>query len=176
MEESLDSVADGNKEWRQVIDEFYKGFSPQVDRAEAEMEKIEIKDEPVGEDCEKCGSPMVYKMGRYGKFMACSNFPDCRNTKAIVKKSALNVRLVKKGKSSNVNRRETVFSSAAKDILNATSYHGIVQSGGTVRNVSITWLKRKKAKRHRLNVRTVNIKKTQAKNKLYPENRVQFFC
>ncbi|PNM82749.1 hypothetical protein AL493_015965 [Staphylococcus aureus] len=49
------------------------------------MEKIEIKDEPAGEDCEICGSPMVIKMGRYGKFMACSNFPDCRNTKAIVK-------------------------------------------------------------------------------------------
>ena len=51
------------------------------------MEKIEIKDEPAGEDCEKCGAPMVYKLGRYGKFMACSNFPDCRNTKAIMKRS-----------------------------------------------------------------------------------------
>ena len=97
MEESLDSVADGNKEWRQVIDEFYKGFSPQVDRAEAEMEKIEIKDEPVGEDCEKCGSPMVYKMGRYGKFMACSNFPDCRNTKAIVKEIGVKCPTCKEG-------------------------------------------------------------------------------
>ena len=53
--------------------------------ADAEMEKIVIKDEPAGEDCEKCGSPMVYKLGRYGKFMACSNFPECRNTKAIIK-------------------------------------------------------------------------------------------
>jgi DNA topoisomerase-1 len=46
---------------------------------------VEIKDEPAGEDCENCGSPMVFKMGRYGKFMACSNFPDCRNTKPIIK-------------------------------------------------------------------------------------------
>ncbi|WP_411844071.1 type I DNA topoisomerase [Salinicoccus sp. HZC-1] len=85
MEKSLDDVAEGEASWVKVIDDFYKEFSPQVERADAEMEKIEIKDEPAGEDCEKCGSPMVYKMGRYGKFMACSNFPDCRNTKAIVK-------------------------------------------------------------------------------------------
>lgn len=85
MEKSLDDIAEGDASWVKVIDEFYKEFSPQVERADEEMEKIEIKDEPAGEDCEKCGSPMVYKMGRYGKFMACSNFPDCRNTKAIVK-------------------------------------------------------------------------------------------
>ncbi|WP_017548529.1 type I DNA topoisomerase [Salinicoccus carnicancri] len=85
MEKSLDDIAEGDASWVKVIDDFYKDFSPQVERADEEMEKIEIKDEPAGEDCEKCGSPMVYKMGRYGKFMACSNFPDCRNTKAIVK-------------------------------------------------------------------------------------------
>src|SRR5690625_3199044 len=85
MEKSLDDIAEGGASWVKVIDDFYKDFSPQVERADEEMEKIEIKDEPAGEDCEKCGSPMVYKMGRYGKFMACSNFPDCRNTKAIVK-------------------------------------------------------------------------------------------
>lgn len=97
MEDSLDAVAEGEKEWRQVIDEFYKGFEPQVERAEEEMEKIEIKDEPVGEDCEKCGSPMVYKMGRYGKFMACSNFPECRNTKAIVKSIGVTCPTCKEG-------------------------------------------------------------------------------
>ncbi|CAD2079145.1 type I DNA topoisomerase [Jeotgalicoccus meleagridis] len=97
MEENLDAVAEGEKEWRQVIDEFYKGFEPQVEKAEEEMEKIEIKDEPVGEDCEKCGSPMVYKMGRYGKFMACSNFPECRNTKAIVKSIGVTCPTCKEG-------------------------------------------------------------------------------
>ncbi|MDV6376728.1 type I DNA topoisomerase [Sporosarcina sp. GW1-11] len=85
MERSLDNVEEGSVEWRKVIDEFYRDFEKHVEVADAEMEKIEIKDEPAGEDCEKCGSPMVYKMGRYGKFMACSNFPDCRNTKAIIK-------------------------------------------------------------------------------------------
>lgn len=85
MEEEFDNVEAGTVKWRRVIEEFYKNFEVDLKKAEAEMEKIEIKDEPAGEDCELCGSPMVYKMGRYGKFMACSNFPDCRNTKAIVK-------------------------------------------------------------------------------------------
>ncbi|MHD0397893.1 type I DNA topoisomerase [Staphylococcus simulans] len=85
METLLDKIAEGNETWRNVVGNFYNGFKEDVERAEKEMEKIEIKDEPAGEDCEKCGSPMVIKMGRYGKFMACSNFPDCRNTKAIVK-------------------------------------------------------------------------------------------
>ncbi len=86
MEENLDLVEVGEKEWVKVIDEFYQPFSKKIEIAEEEMEEIEIKDEPAGFDCEKCGSPMVIKMGRYGKFYACSNFPDCRNTKAILKK------------------------------------------------------------------------------------------
>lgn len=85
METLLDKIADGDIAWKKVVSDFYNSFKQDVERAESEMEKIEIKDEPAGEDCEKCGSPMVIKMGRYGKFMACSNFPDCRNTKAIVK-------------------------------------------------------------------------------------------
>ncbi len=85
MEQQFDSVEEGSVEWIKVIDEFYQDFSKHLAIAEAEMEKVEIKDEPAGEDCEECGHPMVFKMGRYGKFMACSNFPDCRNTKPIVK-------------------------------------------------------------------------------------------
>lgn len=85
METLLDKIAEGDMNWRKVVGDFYNSFKQDVERAEEEMEKIEIKDEPAGEDCEVCGSPMVIKMGRYGKFMACSNFPDCRNTKPIVK-------------------------------------------------------------------------------------------
>lgn len=85
METLLDKIAEGDMNWRKVVGDFYNSFKQDVERAEEEMEKIEIKDEPAGEDCEVCGSPMVIKMGRYGKFIACSNFPDCRNTKAIVK-------------------------------------------------------------------------------------------
>jgi len=85
MEQGLDNVEDGKVKWVQVIDEFYRDFEVHLEKAEKEMQSVEIKDEPAGEDCENCGSPMVFKMGRYGKFMACSNFPDCRNTKPIVK-------------------------------------------------------------------------------------------
>ncbi|MFJ7970786.1 type I DNA topoisomerase [Psychrobacillus sp. NPDC096389] len=85
MEQDLDSIEEGQVKWVEVIDGFYQDFAKHVEHADAEMEKIVIKDEPTGEDCENCGSPMVYKLGRYGKFMACSNFPDCRNTKAIIK-------------------------------------------------------------------------------------------
>lgn len=85
MEQDLDDVEEGSRKWVEVIDDFYKDFEVHVKHADAEMEKVVIKDEPAGEDCEKCGSPMVFKLGRYGKFMACSNFPDCRNTKAIMK-------------------------------------------------------------------------------------------
>ncbi|WP_096189139.1 type I DNA topoisomerase [Evansella halocellulosilytica] len=85
METDLDSIEDGKENWVRVIDMFYRDFEVRLKKAEEEMEEVEIRDEPAGEDCEKCGHEMVYKMGRFGKFMACSNFPDCRNTKAIVK-------------------------------------------------------------------------------------------
>ncbi|MEK3800256.1 type I DNA topoisomerase [Peribacillus sp. FSL H8-0477] len=85
MEQEFDNVEAGSLEWIKVIDDFYQGFEKNLIKAEAEMEKVEIKDEPAGEDCEECGHEMVFKMGRYGKFMACSHFPECRNTKAIVK-------------------------------------------------------------------------------------------
>lgn len=85
METSLDHIEEGTEEWKQIIAAFYKEFEKKLKVAEEEMKEVEIQDEPAGENCEKCGSEMVYKMGRYGKFMACSNFPDCRNTKPIVK-------------------------------------------------------------------------------------------
>ncbi|HDR6308294.1 TPA: type I DNA topoisomerase [Bacillus cereus] len=85
MEQSLDEVEEGNANWVKIVDDFYVGFEPRLEKAEKEMREVEIKDEPAGEDCELCEHPMVFKMGKYGKFMACSNFPDCRNTKPIVK-------------------------------------------------------------------------------------------
>ncbi|MBC1618306.1 type I DNA topoisomerase [Listeria welshimeri] len=97
MESELDEVEHGEVEWVKVIDEFYKQFEPNVIKADAEMEKIEIKDEPAGIDCDLCGAPMVYKMGKYGKFLACSRFPDCRNTKAIVKEIGVTCPKCEKG-------------------------------------------------------------------------------
>ncbi|WP_147532111.1 type I DNA topoisomerase [Bacillus marasmi] len=85
MEQNLDNIEEGKVDWVKIIDAFYRNFEKDLAKAEVEMQKVEIKDEPAGEDCELCNSPMVFKMGRYGKFMACSNFPDCRNTKPIVK-------------------------------------------------------------------------------------------
>lgn len=97
MEKDLDEIEEGKREWVKVIDEFYKPFGEEVKKAEVEMEKIEIKDEPAGFDCEVCGHPMVIKVGKYGKFYACSNFPECRNTKPIVKKINVTCPLCKKG-------------------------------------------------------------------------------
>ncbi|GAB2026939.1 type I DNA topoisomerase [Lactovum odontotermitis] len=85
METDLDKVEEGQMQWQKVVDQFYKPFEKELDKAEVEMEKVVIKDEPAGFDCDVCGHPMVIKLGRYGKFYACSNFPECRNTKPIVK-------------------------------------------------------------------------------------------
>ncbi|SDC85816.1 DNA topoisomerase-1 [Paenibacillus sp. UNCCL117] len=85
MEEGLDHIEEGKEDWVQVLSEFYESFEKRLEVAEEEMEKIEIQDEVSDEICEKCGSHFVYKMGRFGKFLACSGFPNCRNTKPIVK-------------------------------------------------------------------------------------------
>lgn len=85
MENDLDKVAEAKQDWIETIDRFYQPFAKELAHAEENMEKIQIKDEPAGFDCELCGHPMVIKLGRYGKFYACSNFPDCRNTKPIIK-------------------------------------------------------------------------------------------
>ncbi len=80
MEKNLDSVEDGKKEWTSIIREFWTPFKALIDKAEESIEKLEVKDEPAGVDCEKCGRPMVIKRGRYGKFIACSGYPECKNT------------------------------------------------------------------------------------------------
>lgn len=85
MEQDLDKIEEGKENWITVIDQFYKPFETELLNAEEKIEKIQIKDEPAGFDCELCGHPMVIKLGKYGKFYACSNFPECRNTKPIVK-------------------------------------------------------------------------------------------
>ncbi|HEL0601230.1 TPA: type I DNA topoisomerase [Streptococcus equi subsp. zooepidemicus] len=85
MEDKLDQIEVGKEAWQNVIDQFYKPFVKELTKAETEIEKIQIKDEPAGFDCELCGHPMVVKLGRFGKFYACSNFPECHHTKAITK-------------------------------------------------------------------------------------------
>lgn len=85
VEGELDQVEEGKQNWIKVVDSFYQPFSKEVKDAEEKVDKIQMRDELAGMDCEICGAPMVIKMGRYGKFYACSRFPKCRNTKAIVK-------------------------------------------------------------------------------------------
>ena len=83
MEQQLDDVEAGRREWHQVISDFYGPFKKELDAAESTVEKVKVKDEESDEICDKCGARMVYKMGRYGRFLACPNFPACRNTKNI---------------------------------------------------------------------------------------------
>ena len=81
MEKNLDLIASGEREWVPVMRRFYDQFEGLLERARAEMEKVEFKPEPAGIDCDQCGSPMVIKTGRYGKYIASTNYPKCRNTK-----------------------------------------------------------------------------------------------
>ncbi|KRL99508.1 type I DNA topoisomerase [Liquorilactobacillus satsumensis] len=85
LEGQLDEIEEGKQEWVRVIDQFYRPFSKEVDAAGEQLAKVKIKDEPAGINCDICGAPLVVKLGRYGKFYACSRFPDCRNTKPITK-------------------------------------------------------------------------------------------
>lgn len=85
MEQDLDHVGEGQEDWVQVLNDFYESFEKRLEVAEEEMKEIEIEDEVSDEICDKCGRHMVYKLGRFGKFLACSGFPDCRNTKPIIK-------------------------------------------------------------------------------------------
>ncbi|MDE4541850.1 type I DNA topoisomerase [Thermoanaerobacterium sp. R66] len=83
MEEQLDRIEEGIEKWCDVIDEFYNGFNDSLKIAEEQMKDIEIKDEETDIKCEFCGRNMVIKYGRYGKFLACPGFPECKNTKPL---------------------------------------------------------------------------------------------
>ncbi|WP_028561444.1 type I DNA topoisomerase [Paenibacillus pinihumi] len=98
MEGDLDHVEEGTEDWVKVLGSFYTSFEKRLEVAEEEMKEIEIQDEVSDELCEKCGKHMVYKMGRFGKFLACSGFPDCRNTKPIIKDIGVTCPKCKEGK------------------------------------------------------------------------------
>ena len=87
MEKKLDVVEAGQADWVKTIDDFYQGFEKSLEQAEKNMEgkRIKVEDIPTDEICEKCGRPMVIKSGRYGKFVACAGFPECRNAHPLVK-------------------------------------------------------------------------------------------
>lgn len=87
MEDKLDAIEDGGEPWYNVVDGFYKPLSAKVSTA-LHGDKVHVDDEPTDIVCEKCGSPMVIKTGRYGKYLACSNFPACSNMRSLKEKAA----------------------------------------------------------------------------------------
>ena len=89
MEDNLDSIELGNKEWKGVIADFYKGFAEELKIADKEVERIEREVVLSDEACELCGKPMAIKEGRFGQFLACTGYPECRNTKPIVKSTGV---------------------------------------------------------------------------------------
>lgn len=89
MEDDLDEIELGKKNWQDVLGGFYKGFESSLDKAEEDMQgkRVRIPDEATDVICEQCGKPMVIKIGRYGKFLACTGFPECKNTRRIVQET-----------------------------------------------------------------------------------------
>lgn len=96
MEDYLDKIADGDISSFQVLQDFYQPFAESLEKAEDNMEKIEIKDEVTEEICQFCGRNLVIKQGRFGKFLACPGFPECRNTKPLLKEIGINCPLCQK--------------------------------------------------------------------------------
>ena len=85
MEEQLDQVEEGEANWVKLLDGFYKPFKVDLEKAKVEMRNLKAEEKPTDEVCEKCGKPMVIKWGRNGHFLACSGYPECRNTKEFVR-------------------------------------------------------------------------------------------
>lgn len=90
LEKELDEVEDGDVDWVKLLGQFYESFEADLERAESTLEHVHIEDEVSDVECEKCGRMMVIKQGRYGKFLACPGFPECRNTKPITKEVGVN--------------------------------------------------------------------------------------
>ena len=84
VENEFDNIAEGKEDWKKMIGEFYGPFEENVERVEKELEHIELVDEVSDIPCDKCGRMMVYKYGRFGKFLACPGYPECKNTKPII--------------------------------------------------------------------------------------------
>ena len=84
MEEELDAIEEGEKGWVETLQDFYTGFQEELERAKKEMRDLKKERIPTEEVCEKCGSPMVIRWGRFGQFLACSRYPDCKNTRKLL--------------------------------------------------------------------------------------------
>jgi DNA topoisomerase-1 len=110
MEEELDEIAEGRKKYEQVCQDFWLPFSKTLSQKEKEIDKKEITEEETNEVCEKCGSKMVVKLGRYGKFLSCSNFPACKNTRPFIKLTGTKCPKCKKGEVvERINKKGQIF-------------------------------------------------------------------
>lgn len=107
MENQFDEIAEGKEPWKQVIREFYTPFEQEVEKVDKELEHVKLEEEVTDIPCEKCGRMMVVKYGKYGKFLACPGYPECKNVKPFVEKidvpcpvcgGEVHVRKTKRGK------------------------------------------------------------------------------
>lgn len=98
MENNLDKVEDGNIEWKDILRNFYAPFNEKLKEASEKIAHLEVKDEVTDIICENCGKNMVIKFGRYGKFLACPGFPDCRNAKPLVQEAGVNCPICNTGR------------------------------------------------------------------------------
>lgn len=161
VEKDLDEVAEGKVYWKDLLKEFYIPFEKQLNEAKEKMEKIVIQDEVSDEVCDICGKPMVYKHGRYGKFLACSGFPECKNTKTIVVTieekcpicgGTIHVRKSKRG------LKYYICENNKKDVEGACEYYSYTKPGEEKKD-------KKKEKDKKVEKKTTNNKTTKASTK-----------
>ena len=98
LENSLDDVANGNDKWQPVVEKYWKPLQKEITKAETDAKRIKIEPEKTDQKCEKCGREMVIRQGRFGKFIACSGYPECKNTKPLVEESTIDCPTCKEGK------------------------------------------------------------------------------
>jgi len=94
MEDELDKVEEGQLRWTQALEDFYQPFQKDLEKAKVEMEDVKWKGIATDLTCEKCGAPMVIKLGRHGQFLACSNYPECKSTKEFQRNEAGQIQVI----------------------------------------------------------------------------------
>jgi DNA topoisomerase-1 len=109
MENKLDGIANNQYQWPDVIKEFYVPFDKDLKNAVATAEKVELEDEKTGDDCPKCGKPLVFKTGRFGKFVACSGYPECKYTQSFQVKTGVNCPKCGKEIVQRMSKRKKIF-------------------------------------------------------------------
>lgn len=109
LEEQLDKVEDGDADGAKILSGFYDSLEQDLSKAESTLEHVQLKEEVSDVQCEKCGRMMVYKHGRYGKFLACPGFPECRNTKPILKEVGVNCPICQKPLVERKGKRKTFY-------------------------------------------------------------------